>query len=95
MADELTAELEPRLAGLEGEERLQEVVRILDELGYDAHLDENGHVHAVNCVFHQLARRTTAVCRYDALVLRTLLGTGFDHLSCIRDGRAACVFAPH
>lgn len=95
MAAELTAEVAPRLEGKEGEQRVREVVSILDELGYGAYLDENGNVHAVNCVFHQLAQSSDAVCRYDAMVLRNLLGSDFDHLACMRDGRASCVFAPH
>lgn len=95
MAEELTAQLAPRLEGKVGEQRMREVVRILDELGYGAYLDEKGNVHARNCVFHQLAQTSDAVCRYDALVLRSLLGNDFDHLSCIRDGRPSCVFAPH
>lgn len=95
MADELAAEMAPRLAGKEGTERLREVVSILDEMGYGASLDDQGRVHAVNCVFHQLARTTSAVCRYDSLILRRLLGTEFDHQSCMAEGRPACVFSPH
>lgn len=95
MADEVTAEYAPRLEGKAGEERLLEVVKILDELGYGAYLNEDGHVTAVNCVFHQLAQTTKAVCRYDSLILRRLLGTSFDHVSCMRDGLPACVFVPH
>lgn len=95
MADELTATVAPRLEGKEGDQRVREVVSILDDLGYGAYLDENGNVHAVNCVFHQLAQSSDAVCQYDAMILRKLLGSDFDHLSCMRDGRPACVFAPH
>lgn len=95
MAEELSAEVAPRLQGKAGEERLREVVSILDELGYGAYLDDDGNVHALNCVFHQIARTSDAVCQYDAMVLRNLLGGDFDHLSCMRDGRASCVFAPH
>lgn len=95
MADELSAQVAPRLEGKVGEQRLHEVVKILDELGYGAFLDEYGNVHAVNCVFHQLAQTSDVVCRYDAMVLRNLLGNDFDHLACMRDGRASCVFAPH
>ena len=95
MADELAADVAPRLAGKAGDQRVREVVQILDELGYGAYLDDNGNVHAVNCVFHQLAQSSDAVCQYDAMVLRNLLGGDFDHLSCMRDGRPSCVFAPH
>ncbi len=95
MASELIADVSHRLEGKKGNERLNEVVSILDELGYGAYLDDDGNVRAVNCVFHQLAQTSSAVCRYDALILRSLLGSDFDHLACMRDGRAACVFAPH
>lgn len=94
MASELGEAVRPRLEGKEGEARLREVVAILDELGYGAFLDAHGRVNAVNCVFHQLARTTDAVCRYDTAVLRTLLGSDLDHLACMRDGRPACVFSP-
>lgn len=94
MADEATAELMPRLEGLSAEERVKEVVKILDELGYGAYLDEDGNVAAVNCVYHRLAQTTNAVCQYDTYVLQRLLGTGFNHTSCIRDGEPVCVFAP-
>lgn len=94
MASELGEAVRPRLEGKEGEARLREVVAILDELGYGAFLDAHGRVNAVNCVFHQLARTTDAVCRYDTTVLRTLLGSDLDHLACMRDGRPACVFSP-
>lgn len=95
MAEELMDEVAPRLEGKTGQERLHEAVAILDELGYGASLDKHGNVHAVNCVFHQLARTTSAVCDYDSMVLRGLLGSEFDHVSCMRDGKAVCVFAPH
>lgn len=95
MASELLEDVGPRLEGKNGNERLHEVVQILDELGYGAYLDDDGNVRAINCVFHQLAQTSNAVCQYDALVLRSLLGSDFDHLACMRDGRAACVFAPH
>lgn len=95
MAAELTAEVAPRLEGKAGEERLREVVRILDELGYGAYLDENGNVHARNCVFHKLAQTSDVVCRYDSMVISSLLGNDLEHLACMRDGRPSCIFAPH
>ena len=95
MASELLQDVGPRLKGKHGNERLLEVVQILDELGYGAYLDEDGNIRAINCVFHQLAQSTSAVCQYDAIVLRSLLGSDFDHQACMRDGTPACVFAPH
>lgn len=93
MADELAAEMAPRLTGKAGVARLREVVKILNELGYDAYLDENGHVAAANCVFHKLARARTAICGFDRMVLAHLLGGEVDHSSCIAEGHVACVFS--
>lgn len=93
MARDLADDLAPRLAGKDGRERLEEVAVILSELGYEAHVDPKGRLRAINCVFHQLARSTPAVCRYDRVLLTTLLGKEVQLLSCISEGRAACVFA--
>lgn len=93
MADELATEMAPRLADKVGEVRLREVVKILNELGYEAYLDDNGHVAAVNCVFHKLAHSHGAVCRFDRMVLAHLLGGEVDHSSCIAEGQGACVFS--
>jgi len=94
MADDAARDFAPRLAGMTPRERLLEVASILTELGYEAHVDANGRLRAVNCVFHQLARSSRAVCRYDQALLRGLLGEDVKQLSCITDGKAACVFAP-
>lgn len=93
MADEAARDFAPRLAGMAPRERMLEVASILTELGYEAHVDANGRLRAVNCVFHQLARSSRAVCRYDQALLRGLLGADVKQLSCITDGKAACVFA--
>lgn len=93
MADELASELAPRLEGKEGLERLLEVAAILTELGYDATVDDQGRLRAANCVFHQLARSSRAVCRYDQVLLHRLLGDQVHQQSCITEGTAACVFA--
>ncbi len=94
MADELATEMAPRLTGKAGEARLLEAVKILNELGYDAYLDDNGHVAAVNCVFHKLAGSRSAVCRFDRMILGHLLGGEIEHSSCIAQGDGACVFSP-
>lgn len=93
MAEDLAAELAPRLAGKEGRERMAEVALILSELGYEAAVDEAGRLRAVNCVFHQLARSSRAVCRYDQTLLNLLLGDDVKQLACITEGTSACVFA--
>src|SRR5690606_1584857 len=52
MADDLAEQMRGRLAGKSRTERVDEVVKILNELGYDASLSESGGIAARNCVFH-------------------------------------------
>lgn len=93
MANEIAADLAPRLEGVRGKERVEMVVRMLDELGYDARLDEAGRITAVNCVYHELTRSSRAVCRFDTHLVRLLVGDDVAHLRCMADGQASCVFA--
>lgn len=94
LAEETAESCEQRLKGLTGKARLEAVVAILNELGYDATLNSDGSVTAHNCVFHQLTRAGREVCGFDRTLLGTLLGAGVDHDSCIADGHACCKFRP-
>ncbi len=94
MAAEAAKDSEQRLTGLEGRERLVEVVAILNEIGYGATVNEDGSVTALNCVFHKLTRSSRAVCRFDRELLGTLLGVEIAHDACIADGHDCCRFRP-
>src|SRR5690606_21570749 len=52
MADELADEVKSRVSGKSQRERIDEVVVILNELGYDASRSETGGIAASNCIFH-------------------------------------------
>lgn len=91
MADELAHEMQDRLAGTTRSERVDEVVTILNELGYDASRSPGG-IAANNCVFHQVAVSDKAACRFDKRLLSALLANEVEHTSCIVDGRDCCQF---
>jgi len=93
MASTLVAELSSRVEGKRGRERTAEVVRIMNELGYEADLmngDEG--IEASNCIYQKLAMETRAICRFDVDVLGRLLGHSVEHISCLVDGDARCRF---
>ncbi len=94
LAAEAAGSCEQRLTGLSGKARLEAVVGILNDLGYDATLNADGSVTALNCVFHQLTRAGREVCRFDRALLGTLLGAEIDHDACMADGQACCRFRP-
>lgn len=93
MADELARTLRPRLQALEPQQRLAAVMQIMNDLGYDAsQLEGEEGIAAVNCVYHKLAQRSRAICRYDVRLLSLLLERPIDHTSCMADGDNQCVF---
>ncbi len=94
LALEMAAGCELQMAGLSGAERLAAVVAILNDLGYDAVMNEDGSVSALNCVFHQLAKSGTDVCRFDHTLMRALLGSDIAHDACIAAGESCCRFRP-
>jgi len=92
MADELADEVKVRLSGMTKHERVDEVVVILNELGYHASRSEAGGIAAGNCVFHQVAVNDRAACRFDKRLLSSLLATRVAHTRCIVDGGDCCHF---
>lgn len=93
VASRLAADLESDLAGTAGRERLQAVVRIMNDIGYEAATAENGKaIAALNCVYHHLARDVREVCRFDIELLRRLLGREIEHARCMATGDHECLF---
>ncbi len=81
------------LAALPEPERREAVVNLMNGLGYDARVLPDGTIVAVNCVFHRLAAKTRAVCRYDERLLSSLLGYEVRLGACMQDGANGCAFA--
>lgn len=93
MADDLAEEMKPRLSRTTAGGRLEAVVEVMNELGYEATALPGGTgISAVNCIYHKLAEHTRAVCRYDVRLLSLMSGEGIDHTSCMADGQTQCVF---
>lgn len=92
MAVDLAGRHRDELADLPEPARQEAVVTLMNRLGYDARLQPDGSIVAINCVFHKLAAKTRAVCRYDEKLLTALLGYGVKLSGCIRDGQNACSF---
>jgi len=94
MVDDLARAWLPELERLAPEARRRRVLEVMNELGYHASPAEDGAgLKAVNCVFHNVARRNRAVCRFDERLLSRLLGAPVRLTSCMALGDGACVFA--
>lgn len=86
-----------RMKGRTPAERIEELARIMRELGYQAstEADEAGElsmIDARNCIWHDLARRHAQVCELDISLAETLLDADVEHLECMLRGGGSCRF---
>jgi predicted ArsR family transcriptional regulator len=94
----LSAGLIPRLIGKNRTERIDEIVKIMNETGFVAKTvapAESGklpRVECKNCVYHDLSKDYPEVCRFDIGFLSGLMGAEVEHQSCMQRGGEACRF---
>jgi DeoR family suf operon transcriptional repressor len=94
----LSASLIPRLVGKNRAERIDEIVKIMNETGFVAKTlgpPEAGklpRVECKNCVYHDLSKDYPEVCRFDIGFLSGLMGAEVEHQSCMQRGGEACRF---
>lgn len=86
-----------RVEGLEGDERLHEVARILTEDGFmaEVQIDAQGRrvLRLPHCPVRQLVRVTRAPCRAELSLVRDLLGERLARVSYIPTGDTACCYS--
>lgn len=94
----LSANLIPRLVGKNREERIAEIVKIMNETGFiaktvsPADSDKLPRVECKNCVYHDLSKDYPEVCRFDIGFLSGLMGAEVEHQECMQRGGGACRF---
>jgi DeoR family suf operon transcriptional repressor len=95
---QLSAGLIPRLVGMNRTERINEIVKIMNETGFVARTVAPGdseklpRVECKNCVYHDLSKDYPEVCRFDIGFLAGLMGAEVEHQSCMQRGGEACRF---
>ena len=78
--------------------RLAAISKMMEEIGYDTTPPAEGGeavIEARNCVFHELAAKSPAVCSFDLAFLSATSGCRVEHCSCMVRGDDACRFRFH
>jgi DeoR family transcriptional regulator, suf operon transcriptional repressor len=94
----LSAGLIPRLIGKNRNERIAEIVSIMNETGFIARTissedaDKLPRVECRNCVYHDLSKDYPEVCRFDIGFLAGLMGAEVEQQSCMQRGGDCCRF---
>ncbi|UNK40928.1 HTH domain-containing protein (plasmid) [Shinella sp. H4-D48] len=95
---DMSATALPRITGKTRLERIVEIVRIMNETGFVAHVvdAEEGSLPRIackNCVYHDLSKEYPEVCRFDIGFLSGLMGAEVEQEECMqRDGGELCRF---
>jgi DeoR family suf operon transcriptional repressor len=94
----MSADLIPRLVGKNRVERVNEIVKIMNEAGFRAitvsseKTDKIPRVQCTNCVYHDLSKDYPEVCRFDIGFLSGLMGAEVEHQACMQRGNDVCRF---
>jgi predicted ArsR family transcriptional regulator len=93
-----SADLIPRLVGKNRRERIDEIVKIMNETGFVARTvqptgaEKIPQVECKNCVYHDMSKDYPEVCRFDIGFLSGLMGAEVEHQSCMQRGGQSCRF---
>jgi predicted ArsR family transcriptional regulator len=93
--DERRADAHARIAGLEGDARLEEAARIMSELGFMAVAHEGAEspeLRLCHCPLREMVDVTRIPCRAELGFLRELVGERVTRLSYIPAGDASCTY---
>jgi DeoR family transcriptional regulator, suf operon transcriptional repressor len=97
IANDLAKGIKPKLAGMSLPEKIKEVSRIMQDLGFETEVAiDNGDklptIKAHNCIYHHLAEEFEEVCQLDRSLLESLLDSEINHEECIVRGGEVCKF---
>lgn len=97
LARDMTRDDAERLKGKPSGEKMQEIVAVMNEIGYEARVESVGEqgeseILACNCVYHHLAKNHDEICAFDTELLRNLSGRDVELAECMVKGGKVCRF---
>jgi len=93
----LSHNLLPRFMGKSTDERIDELLKVMDDLGFKTkqilNPDTNVRtIEACNCIYHDLAQKHEEMCEFDRTLMSSLLDKAIEHEECMATGGAVCRF---
>ncbi|SJM94610.1 helix-turn-helix transcriptional regulator [Crenothrix polyspora] len=98
LGDNLSQSYKYRFTGKPADERREELLKIMDDLGFKTgsktDLDSNDPttIKAYNCIFHDLAQKHNEICQFDIALMTSLLEKDVELVECMAKGSGACCF---
>lgn len=96
LGNKMAGQLNSSIIGKTTPEKVAEAAKLMSDLGFQAQAhtaQENTPViQAVNCIYHDLAKRHQAVCGFDISLIANLVGKDIEHTRCMAKGDCLCEF---
>ncbi len=96
LGNSLSATLKPQFEGKNLDERMEELVKTMQGLGFQASTinddNEQQGIKACNCVYHDLAQKHHEICEFDIALMTSLLDRKVELVACMAKGDHCCQF---
>jgi len=97
LGNTLAQSLLPRFEGKQTDARIDELILIMEELGYQASATkdsttDNQYIEACNCIYHDLAQKHQEICELDKTFISTVLNKNIEAVECMAKGEHICRF---
>jgi predicted ArsR family transcriptional regulator len=96
VASGMAADVARRLEGLPLEQRLERMVELLAEEGFDAHIERHEGrilIRELSCPYFRIGRKHPEVCTVDQAFIATALSLPVERVTCQLQGADTCTFA--
>lgn len=93
----LSHSLLPQFTGKQTDERIEELLIVMDGLGFQTSLitdpgSQEQMIEACNCIYHDLAQKHEEICEFDRTLMSSLLDKDIEQMECMAKGGAVCRF---
>jgi len=95
MAAEMAADYSEQVKGMDVEERLDLVKRMLGEEGFSVEWEKRGaqyHIREITCPYYHVGQSHPEVCTLDQTLISSVLSIPAEKVQCVLHGDAHCTF---
>lgn len=98
VADSMASDYAGQLSGLPLEERLQRLIQLLDDEGFEAEYEKDGDtilLKELSCPYYQIGQKHPEVCLVDQSFIAKALDLPVERVTCLLDGASHCAYTIH
>jgi DeoR family suf operon transcriptional repressor len=96
MAKDIAAEYGDLIEGLDFEERLNLVTRLLNQEGFSVDWqkkEDEYFIREINCPYYHIGQSHPEICSVDKTLIATMLSVPVEKVKCILNGDSNCTYA--